>query len=42
MRMALLNVEIPESIIIALNESENELMQKMKLFTAMEYYRENK
>ncbi|OHD11208.1 MAG: hypothetical protein A2086_08365 [Spirochaetes bacterium GWD1_27_9] len=42
MAMTQLKIEIPESIIIALNESENEFLKKMKIYSAMEYFKENK
>ena len=34
------NLEIPDSVFLALNE--NELVAKMKVFSALEYYRRNK
>lgn len=36
------NVEIPDSVFLALNENESELVAKMKVFSALEYYRRNK
>jgi len=36
------NLEIPDSVFLALNEDENELVAKMKVFSALEYYRQNK
>lgn len=36
------NIEIPDSVLLALNENEEELKVKMKIFTALEYYRQNK
>ncbi|POQ98385.1 hypothetical protein AU468_13600 [Alkalispirochaeta sphaeroplastigenens] len=36
------NLEIPDSVLLALNENENELVAKMKVFSALEYYRQNK
>lgn len=36
------NVEIPDSVLLALNENEEELITKMKIFSALEYYRQNK
>jgi predicted HTH domain antitoxin len=42
MEVMTLNVEIPKQIMYALNQDENEFINKMKLFTAVEYYREHK
>ncbi len=36
------HVEIPDSVFLALNEDETALIAKMKMFSALEYYRENK
>jgi predicted HTH domain antitoxin len=36
------SVEIPDSVLLALNENEEELIAKMKIFSALEYYRQNK
>jgi predicted HTH domain antitoxin len=36
------NIEIPNSVFLALNENENELKAKMRVFSALEYYRQKK
>ena len=42
MELMTLNIEIPKGIIYALNQDKEEFVNKMKLFTAIEYYREHK
>lgn len=42
MEIMTLNVEVPKGIMYALNQEQNEFISKMKLFTAVEYYREHK
>ena len=37
-----LNINIPSEILVALNETENELINDMKLFTAIRYYEMDK
>ena len=42
MELMTLNLEIPKGIMYALNQEKTEFISKMKLFTAVEYYREHK
>jgi predicted HTH domain antitoxin len=42
MATKLLEVSIPSDIFISLNESEQQLLQEMKLFTAIMFYRMKK
>lgn len=37
-----LKINIPSEIFVALNETENEVINDMKLFTAIRYYQLNK
>jgi predicted HTH domain antitoxin len=40
--MPVLKIDIPEDLLHSLNENENAMGRIMKLFTAMQFYRERK